>query len=228
MNRLEAIEFLKLHFGTLFLTSYDLPTLEHVKTIIGSGLLKFTQYQPFVSIGCVMQNLIAKVISRSNELLYLSDNKFLNAFSDRLNLFGESIAPTNLKHSAQTFFQKFFDYDYCPVNDEEIEMIVEWSLFAIQFEEANKERVRKALDLLIEVQDHLYTAKFKAMFDTVEKQNKTCNVPKPIEKKETEVAQNTAIVKNEILWDSDTKSCDCYEYEISGDCYHVDGFDSVI
>ena len=239
--RFEVVEFLKFYFGTLFLSTYHLPTIEQVKNTTGSGVRLFTSYKPFVSMGCVLRLLILKILQRGDDLLYLSKNKFLDAFSDRLHLLGESIAPTNLENSCLTFFEKFFDYGHCLADDEEVETLVEWSLFVVQFKEANEERVRTVLDLLTEVREHLYNEELKALFfpelvklrketeisDNAQSEKKTNDSTSFVansSKSQTKDVEETKRSKDEILMDTDTKSCDCYEYEVSGDCSHVDDF----
>ena len=47
-------------------------------------------------------------------------------------------------------------------------------------------------------------------------------------KSQTKDVEETKSSNDEILVDTDTKSCDCYEYEVSGDCSHVDEFASLV
>ena len=147
-------------------------------------------------------------------------------FSDRLNTFHEAAVPTDKVSSPLSFFMLFFNRLYTPFSDEQIDAIVEWALFAVQFEESNPERTQKALKLLKDLRIHLYDEKMKAMLDP-----HLDNIDGPsIKAKAEESSQNdknvlpvAAIEKDEsILFDTNTKSCDCYEYEQSGDCYCLD------
>ena len=239
MDRFEAIEFLKLYFGTLFLSSYKLPTLDHAIVIFGNGVKIFLRYRPFVSMGCILRHLITKVLNRREELRYLCRNDFLNAFSDRLHLIGDCVAPKDLTASPNIFFQKFFDSDYTPQNEEEINAIVEWCMFAVQFEESSLARVNAAIELLKGIRDHLYHAKLAAMFDQT-----MDNLDKPLHRFDTLVDLKSLSLEdedmlgeeqeeekeklaplsspNEVRKDYDSKPCDCDEYEASGDCYHAD------
>ena len=250
MNRTEATECLKFLLGTLFLSSYRLPTSSHVKNIIGSGVKLFTTYKPFVSMGCILRHLIQKVKEREQNLFYFSEGSFLGLFSDRLLLLEKSIAPTNLETSCFLFFEKFFDYHYCPRSDEHIEEMVEWCLYSVQFSESNSTRVSDALKLLEEVQNHLYLSKLNAMFDmnldTLDSPNHrfdggpTLNdlFPKPeaideetqtVENESPEVAirDGSGMLTKAYFEFSDTKHCDCEDYEASGDCYHVDDIGAI-
>lgn len=204
MDRTDQLAFLKLHFGTLFLTTYHMPTLDEVKNVIGSGVFLFARYFPFVSIGCILRSMIEKLLKRGEELIMFSKNNFLRDFNANLETYDTSIVPLDTARSPLTFFKTFFEPEFTPVNEEEIDILIEWSLFVVQFEEANENRTKEALKLLSELQDHLLTSKFAAMYDIT-----LDNIDKPSE-------------EQMILFDTNTKSCDCYEYEQSGDCHHFD------
>ena len=206
MNRDEAVEFLKLHFGAMFLTTYCLPTFENVQDIVGNGVLLFSTFFPFISVGCILRRLIDKVMERSGDLIMFSKSIFLYKFSDRLKDYKESAFPHD-EHSSLTFFQKFYDRDYTPINDEELEEIVEWSLFAVQFKEANEERTKAVLEMLMKLKNHLYDEKMKSAYDP-----SLDNIDEP---------PFTFKVQNEDV-STASKACECYEYEVSGDCSHLD------
>ena len=174
------------------------------------------------------------------------NSDFLGLFKDRLLLFKESVAPTNLGTSCFLFFEKFFDSNFCPVCDEEIEEMVEWCLYSVQFTESNLTRISATLTVLTEVQNYLYVSKLNSMYnmsydnldspvsrfdggpilnDLVSQSKLTIdNETQTFENKNAEVTikDGSGILTKAYFDYSDTKRCDCAEYEASGDCYHVD------
>ena len=221
MNHDEGVEYLKLHFGTLFLETYRMPKFQDVINIIDNGVVIFTKFFPYASVGDILRQLIDEVLERSDDLVTFSKNNFLLKFSDRLDTFHSATAPTNLVSSPLMFFSIFFNRFYTPFNKEQIDLIVEWALFAVQFAESNPERTQKALKLLKELRTHLYAEKMKAMLDP-----HLDNIDAPSLKNKNDKKKNLSVIVSQkdepILFDTDTKPCDCYEYEQSGDCFCLD------
>ena len=224
MNHDEGMEYLKLHFGTLFLETYRMPKLQDVVNIIDNGVVIFTKFFPYVSVGDILRLLIDEILERSGDLVSLSSNNFLLKFSDRLDTFHKAAAPIDLVSSPLLFFSLFFNRHYTPFNKEQIDLIVEWALFSVQFVESNPQRTHKALNLLKELRSHLYDEKMKAMLDPhLDNIDGPALKAKNKKKKDLKNLSVAASQKDEpILFDTNTKPCDCYEYEQSGDCSCLD------
>lgn len=209
-----------MHFGTLFLSTYRMPRLEDVIRIIGNGVSIFTMYFPYASVGCILRKLIDEVLQRSDDLIAFSKGRFLKKFNDHLNDYQKAVAPVNREGSPLSFFLVFFNRLYTPCCDDEIDLIVEWTLFTVQFEEANEKRTRQVIKFLEDLREYLYVEKCKAMLDP-----RLDNIDKPsLMSKEASSKQEEDSSKQEepILYDTLTKPCDCLEYEKSGDCYCLD------
>ena len=157
MYRFEAIEFLKLRFGVLFLSNYDLPSLDDVKLLLDTNGVNYCFFYPFLTMNCVLRELMTQVMERRNDILHLSKNNFLGKFSDRKESYVNITFPEDVYTSALQFFQKFFDDDYRPASQGDLAEIVEWILFVVQFSESNEERSTEALDFLTEINSYLYS-----------------------------------------------------------------------
>ena len=156
MIRMQAIEFLKLHLGTLFLCNYEMPSFEEVTQSIEDGIKPFNVYQPFVSVGCILNHLLCKIIDRESQLLNRANVNLLQSFDDRLPLFGDKISPKDKVESPKQFFEKFYDTEYTPQNKEEIARIVEWIVCVVGFDEATEKRTEEALEFLKRLSKYLH------------------------------------------------------------------------
>ena len=146
MDSSDALDFLKLHLGTLFLDTYSLPTLESILDII-CGICEIQKHSEMYSTAaCALNDFLCRLFEREVDLLSSSTNDFLGKFSERQ--YDSSVFPFDLNRSGEIFFEKFFDLYYTPTTKSEVEVLLEWCLFTVQFSEGNVERTRDALSLL--------------------------------------------------------------------------------
>ena len=247
MDRYDAIDFLKMYLGTLFLDNYVMPKLEAVKIVLAAAARPLNKFEPLGVAGIKLRQLCKKVLKHSGDLLYFSENrKNFGRFSDQLYLYAEEVAPVDREGSALIFFEKFFNDDYTPQSEVELEFIIEWLLFVVEFDEANEERTKKALDLLNDLYEYL--CEFEPSASSSPQSNDehdkdddegyggddetvccdcaAAEAKRSIETNMDEVTKQDKQMSLEKCAEyyhvSDTKHCDCYEYEMSGDCYHVD------
>lgn len=164
-----TVESLKLYLGTLFLSCYRLPEMHDVETVIEEVVEESKREKvPFGTLVEKMLLLLEKIYLKRSELLMFGKGEFLGPFLDRLNTFGCDSYPTDLEDSGVMFFRKFFkDSSKIELESEEetelkidseeeeplsdLEEIVEWCLFVVQFEEATHERIVKAINFLYKV-----------------------------------------------------------------------------
>ena len=198
---MDTIDFLKMYLGTVFLSMYTLPSVQEIKHMLGTEIHPYDEYPPFDSIECVLRYLLVKILQKSEYLLNACQQKCNLKFCDSVKTYDEFIRPCNCDTSIKTFFEKFFEPNYTPHSNAEIDQIFEWILYVIQFDEADQNRVKEGIQLLHAVQLHLYDMK------------KNFDVSKVH-------AQNLAEWTESQTRDLDAKHCDCYEFEVSGNCSH--------
>ncbi len=154
MNRFYVVENLKSYFGTLFLDSYHLPCLDDIVKDIDKMKENSKQHEYLHSLN-VLSEFLAKVESKYDSLLLCSLTEKIGFFSSRIHDYDTiPYFPLNYENSVLIFFHKFLDSNLTPVNDDEIDKILQWSFFIVLFEEANLIRVKAALNLLMSVKQH--------------------------------------------------------------------------
>ena len=200
---MDSIDFLKMYFGTIFLSTYVLPSVEDIKNWLGKDIHPYDAYPPFDSIECVLRYLLVRVLDKSDYLLNGSQMKCNLKFRSTLKTFDEFIRPCNRDTSIRTFFKKFYKPNFTPQSDAEIDQILEWMLYVIQFDEADLTRVAEGLKLLNQIQWHLRD--MKKNHDEAKKH-----------------AQTLAEWAESQKRDVDAKWCACYEFEVSGNCSHLE------
>ena len=236
MNRFVAVEYLKTFLGTLFLATYDLPSYDVVKSLINEVDIRlkrtnsFRFYHPLVT----LRNLINNLEERIGDLLMFSENSFLKKFSDRMLDNGAVVFPFSKAKSTLMFFQNFLNYDYCPINEAEMYELLEWSLLSVQFEEANKERTQEAMTLLKSIRDYIDDRLTQTRsscytllddFDIADDMNGVMKGSVGKDDDDMNGMMKRSVGKDEVdvglMMENyrDTKHCDCFEYESSGDCH---------
>ena len=230
-------EMLKLYLGTLFLSSYDMPELSLVEKVIDVAFIKYPAGGPFGSYVLRMSHLIDELTLYKDTMLELgANNTFLGPFAARLKDYDN--CPTNINSSTFKFFEYFFN--------ERLELSIRemrtWCLTVVQFEEANEKRTVEAFKFLSDVKEYIEQKNgeliVKMKREAVEEREKTDMKMKKCAdfKKKFEDewkaryrrvgCECSVEVQNVVLCESclavanyrDTKSCDCYEYQMSGDC----------
>ena len=159
MERLLAVEILKLYLGTLFVSCYELVTLDSLKKILRETcgkmrrLCHYTCHTPL----CMLRNLILTLETREADLLRFSSNNFLGNFMERAPfLFKNDLPSDNADVSATyTFFMRYFDNDFALINQDDHFEMVEWCLYVVQFEEGNVERTKATMELLRDVKTYV-------------------------------------------------------------------------
>ena len=152
------MDFLKLHLGTLFLSTYYLPTEKEVKARLSRYTIHpFSKFPPFESVESVLEELFQKILHNRKYLVKVSKIDHGFRFKKIMKNFDESICPTDLNKSAWIFFEKFFERDLTPTSNEEVEEIAEWILYVVKFNEADRKRVEQALVVIEEIKLHLTT-----------------------------------------------------------------------
>ena len=225
MDSSDVLDFLKLHLGTLFLDTYSLPSFENILDIVCSNLSIENHSEIYSTAACALNDFLCHLFDREADLLSFSTNDFLGKFSE--HHYDSSVFPFDLKRSGQIFFEKFFDLYYTPATKIEIDMMLEWCLFVVQFSEANVERTKDALSLLKRLKECCV-------------ESTICKFEKPVvlnpidavESKENEKRLSSDYVKRDLVAtsqgfsdvtvDYDTKHCSCYTYKVSGDCACID------
>lgn len=178
---------LKLLFSTLFLKTYKLPEVGAILNLIEQSC------KDLHSLERCFENLSyvnIKLQDLKETLVYFSTSDFLGHFDNLEESYKAYDFPIDFSNSCHEFFKKFFDVDYTPGNSYDLDELLEFIQYIVQFEEATPARVHNALDLMEEV-TQLMSVKFEWL------------MPK-----------NTSFPEI----DRDTKPCDCFEYEASGDC----------
>ena len=206
MDHSLRLQFLKLHLGTLFLKSYSLPKLNDVVRVIGDDVKLLQHNNQFDTVVCALKELLQRVLERRGDLIIFSTNGFLNLFEDRLPTFDPSVVPIDKVNSGLTFFEKFTDPSFTCATNSDIEMLVEWCLLAVQFLDADKERMEMVLKLFEDLLTFYSPENNVRGYDEVDLVNNGIH-------DDDEGIDLTCDV------DYNTKHCWCYEYEKSGDCY---------
>lgn len=118
-NHFVAAEFLKMYSGTLFLTTYQLPCVDHVLTVVDHICTETNVFVSFHTPLTIMRKLIERLEEERETLLMFSDNKFLGKFSNSLHLFGSTNFPHDYDKSYD-FFVIFFQDSYTPQSETEV------------------------------------------------------------------------------------------------------------
>ncbi len=203
---------LQLYLGTLFLFTYELPTVKSVKKIIkqAKGLKNRVPFEIAVR---TLLELIDNLQNRKAELIFFSKSSFLGMFAQRS--LDYVLFPYSKKRSTHDFFEKFFVNLYFPKSAEDFQDLILWCQFVVQFEEGNEKRICEAMEFLEKLKQSLIAdcdLNDDDDDDDVENENvKNENVTK---KKTPQVLPLTEFCKKF----EDTKFCECVEYEASGDC----------
>ena len=196
------MDLLKVYFGTLFLYTFYLPSVNEIKTLLGHDHVHpYLEFPPFDTIECVLQYVLTKVLDKSEYLVNACKTEHDLSFANSVKTFDERIRPHDPDESAKLFFVKFFEGDFTPRSYEEVQQIVEWMLFAVQFDEAKQDRVIEALHLMRQLKLHLFM--MKARSDAKKKASQ-------------ELLKWSEAQKRDV----DAKYCSCFEFEISGNCSH--------
>ena len=231
MNSLIGSETLKLHFGTLFLSTYRLPSFEEVKTIIDDAKLSYYG-QPcnFYSALHKLEDILSQVEKRKDELISFSSGQFLRNFSEHLLRSGLLIVPTVKDSSCKRFFRMFLDPAFLPNSQTDVELIYEWSMYVVQFEEANETRTKAALSLVAEISEYVENIfeealqRKKKIKDELKKKVDESVEKRGVDEVDTQMnvrddGDDDYDVHDDLVNYRDTKFCLCYEYEVCGDCY---------
>lgn len=187
MNAEFIATHLKLLFASLFFKTYKLP---EIGAILGLVEQKCKVWHDVERCFENLQYLNEKLKEMKETLLYFATSDFLGSFSNREEEYKDFQFPTDLSSSCQEFFNKLFDPAYTPGNNYDLDDLIEFIQFTVQFKEASPERINEALSLLDEV-TQLMCAKYEWL-----------------------IPNNASFIEV----DRDTKPCDCFEYEMSGDC----------
>lgn len=209
-----------------------MPELSDVEKVIDVAFIKYPAGGPFGSYVLRMRDLIDELTLFKDTMLQLgAHNTFLGPFAARLKDYDNY--PTNFNSSSFKFFEHFFNERH-DLNFEEMRT---WCLTVVQFEEANEKRTVEAFKFLSDVNEYIekkngeLIVKMKREAVEEREKKKTAHLQKKFEDewkaRYKRVGCDCAIeVKNVVPCESclavtnyrDTKSCDCYEYEMSGDC----------
>lgn len=210
MNNFTKIECLKLHFGLCFLSTFCLPSVQEVKLIINDAVKAFdNDLSLYHSALSKLKKIVSKTLMRKDELIYFSSGLFLRNFSDHVAHSNFALYPGAKDFG--DFLKLFLHPDYLPHRKADLKVIYEWSLFAVQFIEGNENHTRAALKLLKEIDDYIVgDEQCESKKECIEKNDVVSNTTKDVYLR----------AFDEVDY-GDTKPCDCYEYEMSGDCYCV-------
>ena len=235
MIRLIGIECVKQRFGSYFIKCYRLPSFEEIKQVIDDSIEKFKDHSCHYF--CALYKLIAifdRIQERKDDLIYLSNGKFFGKFEDHLHVSGFIFSTDDC---CAKFFEMFMDPGFTPEMSHENDVIWEWSLYVVQFEESDEVRVKAVLELFEEVRNYIQSV----VTDRMKKTNKDDDdddddvIEGTLKKSTTLDSQNekpdgdddydeskfkpdSFVEKIEEVNYCDTKSCTCDEYEASGDC----------
>lgn len=179
-----VVEYLKMHFGTILLNSYDFPDIDNVKAIIDEEFESSDVV--YASPVLALRRLLKMFVDEEDDMLKLVDNDFLDTFHQHVQLFKGKSFPHNMKNSLLTFFEKFFAADFLPRDNSTQLEIVEWCKFVVQFKESDKERVEHAIMFAKHVKNYIdmqYMKKLDAIREEVMKDLENKSEPM---KKETE------------------------------------------
>ena len=214
MNRFNVIEFLKLRLGTLFLENYVLPSEDEVIEVLQEKVcsedLALWEIENCAS---VLKRIVDGVLLDEKAIIESSDDEYLGDFPGIHQECVEGIFPLNLEKSCIDFFKYFFDSFYVPQCDGEIHLLMDWAKIIVHFKNASKARTVAALSLLKAVQKWI-NQHFNA-------EVKDFDVPS-LEIYHVDDDDAVMIDLNKPAPVFNAKSCDCYEYVVSGDCYCLD------
>lgn len=137
-----------------------------------------------------LEYLNVKLQELKDILLYFTTSNFLGSFSDKIEQFKDVEFPIDFMNSCNAFFEKLFDSSYTPIHNYDLDDLIQFVQYIVQCEEATTDRINEALCLLEDV-TQMMSVKYEWL-----------------------IPNSTDFQKVDL----DTKPCDCYEYEMSGDC----------
>ena len=147
---------MKLFFGTLFLSNYDLPPLCVVKGVIDEAFTRFPVGSPFGSYVLKLTLVYDELEKNNASLLELSRNNHMGSFSNELYRHCYYNFPTNTAKSSLMFFEKFFGDSQLRGGFCDILILRDWCLHVVQFREANPERTKEAMKFLNDVKVYIF------------------------------------------------------------------------
>ena len=186
---------MELLFTCLFLTTYKLPEMLALQTYIHSKISR-----RWFQLERCYQNLIAldsHLQTYKAMFQELMKDQNLGLFSKlQVTYASTDDFPHDLSNSCLTFFEKLLHPCHTPANEEDLEKLLHHASFAVQYTEASPDRLNEVVELVQNVTNYL----------GIQNQN--------------------YVLHNVRGYDEidfrDTKFCDCYEYEKSGDCSCID------
>ena len=221
MNSVIGSETLKLHFGTLFLRTYRLPSFGEVKEVIDEAKSSyFGQSCYFISALQKLHKILSEVEKRKDELMSLSTGRFLRNFNDHLLRCGLLVLPSSKDGSCKRFFRMFLDPAFLPDKESDLQLIYEWIMFVVQFEEADETHTKFALKLLAELKNYVENLieEFMKRRMRREKRREKRGVDEVDRKVDLDDDEDDVDIHDDLLNYRDIKFCHCLEYEVSEDC----------
>ena len=219
-QRVLILENLKVSFGLLFLKTHPLPTLLEVMTVINNAHVVIAATPLHLALGMwnsfrlaleMLNSLIADLLLRGGDLKLFVYNNFLGEFIDKRDS-KTNVIPFDKDRGGIEFFESFFQEQFTPKTQEELDELLEWCLFSVQHSDSDATRLNEALELLCGVRVHILK-KFEGS-------------PPTKVKSDNDDDDDNVFTAPPL---SDTKSCSCYTYEVTGDCSCIydDVFSSV-
>ena len=147
---------LKLFFGTLFLSNYDLPPMCVVKGVIDEAFTRYPVGSPFGSYVLQLTILYDELQKKNDTLVELSENNHMGSFSNELYRHCYYNFPTNTVKSSLMFFEKFFGDSELKGKSCDHLILRDWCLHVVQFHEANPERTKQAMKFLNDLKRYIF------------------------------------------------------------------------
>lgn len=204
-------KFLKYHFGTLFLTNYALPHASEARDIIDEFSNHGCSQQEIVDKLCDLLDLLSGILLHKNIIESFSTKNFLGQFSDRLIKDVDNVYPTDLVNAGLMFFKSFLMGETPRENFKD--RMIEWCQMVVQFNETSPKRMELAFKFIGKVRNYIQmkTLKMKSCLKSSMSSSHFDEIDS--------CAANKKDLDHEFYLGENTQSCDCFEYEISGDCY---------
>ena len=190
MHRDFITTHMKLLLATLFISSYKLPDADRILALLNTKSKRWF-------FGWCCQKFLRfdeEIQKRQSTLKYLSTSEFLGKYAHQESAFKSFDFPTDESNSCLLFFERIFSFGYSPLNKKELDELLTFAEMAVQFEKSSSERIEDALKLIYTTAMLIETKREQVGIDY------------------SELSCGTKVEKG------DTKDCDCYEYEMSGDC----------